>query len=98
MKKYINYHSLSLASVLAMGLLGGLGAAGCTAPLTEMDVRLATQRLPQSFGNATGTLPPIACSAQVNLCASLPLNVSGLRVRCDMTRMQCVGDYSTLVY
>ncbi|MCS6915556.1 MAG: hypothetical protein NZ890_20280 [Myxococcota bacterium] len=69
----------------------------CTAPPTETEVRLATQVVRQDFGSTMGTLPVVPCNAQLNPCNALPVPDSRLKVTCDLSRMQCIGDLSVVV-
>lgn len=91
MKSNINYTLTSIGAAGALAML--LGAAGCTAPLSEMDLRLARQNIDLSFGEATGTLPKLPCNDVFDVCKALPSPLPGVAIGCDRTRMECVGSY-----
>jgi hypothetical protein len=81
--------SVVAAFALAIAAL----TAGC-GDLASADVALDSTALRADFGAATGSIPPIACTAgNASACAAVPApaGVSGWQVGCDASAGQCFG-------
>ncbi len=76
------------AFALAIALTAGCG------DLASADVVLDSTALRADFGAATGSIPPLACTAaNASACAAVPApaGVSGWQAGCDATAGQCFG-------
>jgi hypothetical protein len=79
--------------VAAFALAISALTAGC-GDLASADITLDSTALRADFGAATGSIPPLACTAgNAGPCAAVPApaGVSGWQVGCDATAGQCFG-------
>jgi hypothetical protein len=63
MKSQITCRHAAMTAVLAFTAIGA-AASGCSPDIFDISVALADESFPIMFGNATGTIPSIACDPQ----------------------------------